>query len=82
LQVFGVNVEEAVKVDEAEEEPQAEVEQLEVEQIEVLPAEDTERYLEPETIHFGKIEEEIGSEVVVEEKDEWEEKMKQLVSFK
>ncbi len=77
-----MNVEEAVKVDEAEEEPQAEVEQLEVEQIEVLPAEDTERYLEPETIHFGKIEEEIGSEVVVEEKDEWEEKMKQLVSFK
>jgi len=82
-----VNVEEAVKVDEAEEEPQAEVEQLEVEQVEVeqvevLPAEDTERYLEPETIHFGKIEEEIGSEVVVEEKDEWEEKLKQLVSFK
>jgi hypothetical protein len=79
-------------VDEAEEEPQAEVEQLEVEQVEVeqveveqvevLPIEDTERYLEPETLHSGKIEEEIGSEVVVDEKDEWEEKMKQLVSFK
>ncbi len=79
-----MNVEEAVKVDEAEEETQAEVEveQVEVEQVEVLPIEDTERYLEPETLHSGKIEEEIGSEVVVEEKDEWEEKLKQLVSFK